>query len=208
MANDMSQLADLLLKYYMSEDCLPAYFKDLFGTMRGCLKDIETYNSDKTISFRKYLLSYLSLKTAMARGHLFLDLYRVRQGVGKDDYKELTDLLGSMSTTTNWADGVSKDKHPMLAEVYRFGVKEDDGKPYFNNFDDLLIFIRHATQHGPDHTKDGDHKQTVKNLIDNNLIISNHLEDSILELMKRLLQKYQMKDDIFSEVWTHFSKSK
>uniref|UniRef100_A0A0D9VB98 Uncharacterized protein n=1 Tax=Leersia perrieri TaxID=77586 RepID=A0A0D9VB98_9ORYZ len=215
MSEDMKQLADILQKHIRtSEGYLPGYFGTLYSDMRNCIGELSSFNSVKTIEFYKYLSSHLALKSAMTRGHLFLDLYRVHQAIGKSARKDLLFLLKAMSPEEDWI-GLTR-KHPLLKKVSEYGVVEDkteasgsetqdDGSDdnteemmtrtsYSPHLSHLLMFIRHVTEHGPDHTKDDDKEQKLKSLVELDLIIAKYIPNSALYLIKALVMNDQLKE--------------
>lgn len=161
MAEDFKKLSELLKPFFQKPGLCPAYFDHLEDDLSGSSKKLGTCASDlRTITFHKYLLSHLALKSAMARGHLWLDLYRVFQGLGRDDQHRVRHNLLCCGLKQDWTTDI--DKNPMLNGVYLEGLKPKDGNAkeakkssiaYLNNLQHLLFFIRHVAQHGPDYTK-------------------------------------------------------
>lgn len=181
MANDLKKLLELLKRHFQTtEGRLPVYFANLFSDIHDCLDHLDTYNSDITTEFQNHLLSHLALKSEMTRAHLFLDLYRVHQGLGKDDHKNLRNILTSFGATGANSLVTAVEKHPVLKQVLSHGFNPDTStdktsknttekasvstskdeaksvkknKRYEGHLEHLLLFIRHVIQHGPDHTK-------------------------------------------------------
>lgn len=165
MEADMKQLAKLLVQYYeTSSGSLPCYFTQLQSDMDNCFESLGQYNSGKTKKFHKCLESHLALKSAVARGHLFLDLYRVSLLISKVEFQNLQTFIRSPEIVLVWTSQAKK--HPVLRKTLGEGLDKEDtrpdsttqstptkGKVYENNLDHLLVFLRHVAQHGADHSK-------------------------------------------------------
>lgn len=172
MEADMKKLVEILVQFYqISPGSMPCYFAELQSDMYYCFESLGQYNSAKTVKFHKYLESHLALKSAMARSHLFLDLYRVRLSISKDDFQKLQNI--TRRSALFWISEAKKNC--VLSKTLGEGVdksdtrtdrttqsttekdnesdSDDDGTTYANNLDHLLLFIRHVAQHGADHTK-------------------------------------------------------
>lgn len=77
MAEDFKKLAELLMASFQKPGLCPVYFDRLEDDLSRSFEKQGTCGLDQqTITFHRYLLSHLALKSAMARGHLWLDLYQ------------------------------------------------------------------------------------------------------------------------------------
>lgn len=174
MAADMKKLVELLMQYYRTSSVsLPCYFTELQSDMENCFESLGQYNSVETMKFHKYLKSHLALKSAMARGHLFLDLYRIRLLISKVDFINLQAIIRSPEIEFFWI--TEAKKHHILLKILDEGFDKrdirtdtttqstpaedsknyssDKGKDYSDSLDHLLLFVRHVVQHGADRAK-------------------------------------------------------
>lgn len=238
MAKDLKQLAKILEKHFRTaQGQVPGYFIKLFSELKESAGELGQYNSEKTRKFHKYLSSHLALRSAMSRRHLFMDLFRAYQLLGKTAKKDLISLLGSMFPEDEWLDQV--DKHQMFIKVSEYGIVEGDADKASNSQDqkkkrsysgdllDLLVFIRHVTEHGADHTKvrayeilifsfisymckfnfltsvqnfvfkDDNMEQKLKSLVEIDLIIAKYLSAAVVDLIKALVKSDLLKDTYF-----------
>uniref|UniRef100_A0A0E0JUL4 Uncharacterized protein n=1 Tax=Oryza punctata TaxID=4537 RepID=A0A0E0JUL4_ORYPU len=202
MAEDLKRLANILEKYFCTaEGHVPGYFKRLCTDMKQCIGELGLHD---------------------VKGHLFLDLYRVHQALGKDEKQDLLSLLTVMFPEEDWGE-IAK-KQPMLRKVFLYGTAEGTTDKqaassgtkkkqsahnttntvkrvqYGLHLADLLVFIRHVTEHGPDHTKDDDKEQKLKSLVEVDLIIARYIPDAVIDLIKALVMN-DMLNRMFVDPW-------
>ncbi|PVH63283.1 hypothetical protein PAHAL_3G512200 [Panicum hallii] len=124
MTNDFKKLSELLATYFQTtKNHIPIYFTELESDMFSCFQKLGTYNSHRTLSFQEYILSHLALKSAMARAHLFLDLYGAHQLLGREDHLKLRQILNpSHSETEDWT--LLVHMHPVLDKVFNRGISD------------------------------------------------------------------------------------
>uniref|UniRef100_A0A0D3EZR2 Uncharacterized protein n=1 Tax=Oryza barthii TaxID=65489 RepID=A0A0D3EZR2_9ORYZ len=230
MAEDLKQLTEILEKHFRTaQGQVPGYFIKLFSDLKESAQELGQYNSEKTSKFHKYLSSHLALRSAMSRRHLFMDLFRAYQLLGKTAKKDLISLLGTMFPEDKWLHKVRK--HQMFIKVSEYGIVEGDADKASNSQDqkkkrsysgdllDLLVFIRHVTEHGADYMKfsfltsvqnfvfkDDNMEQKLKSLVETDLIIAKYLSAAVVDLIKALVKSDLLKD-MFSDPWNAFSNS-